>query len=163
MIGLKTYPLPPDKPVEFKHSLKPGRYLADFSLVRVGIAESVPPPRLVIGFGKDRRHASRPSGCRTRRSSIATGSRSPRGTTWSTSRLRPARPKVPMSPSPQEVAANVSGDKRYGDDVGLHVDSMVVRGPVPLNAGIASRVASEDPLLHARLRRSVAASIVPAG
>ena len=55
LIGLKTYPLPPNKPVEFKHSLKPGRYLADFSLVRVGIAESVPPPRLVIGFGKDRR------------------------------------------------------------------------------------------------------------
>ena len=55
MIGLKTYPLPPDKPVEFEHTLKPGRYLADFSLVRVGIAESVPPPRLVIGFGKDRR------------------------------------------------------------------------------------------------------------
>ncbi len=55
LIGLKTYPLPPDKPVEFKHALKPGRYLADFSLVRVGIAESVPPPRLVIGFGKDRR------------------------------------------------------------------------------------------------------------
>ena len=55
LIGLKTYPLPPNKPVEFKHTLKPGRYLADFSLVRVGIAESVPPPRLVIGFGKDRR------------------------------------------------------------------------------------------------------------
>ena len=31
------------------------RYLADFSLVRVGIPESIPPPRLVIGFGKDRR------------------------------------------------------------------------------------------------------------
>ena len=55
LIGLKTYPLPPKGAVEFKHSLKPGRYLADFSLVRVGIAESVPPPRLVIGFGKDRR------------------------------------------------------------------------------------------------------------
>ncbi len=55
LIGLKTYPLPPKEAVEFKHSLKPGRYLADFSLVRVGIPESVPPPRLVIGFGKDRR------------------------------------------------------------------------------------------------------------
>ncbi len=55
LIGLKTYPLPPNGAVEFKHSLKPGRYLADFSLVRVGIPESVPPPRLVIGFGKDRR------------------------------------------------------------------------------------------------------------
>ena len=41
LIGLKTYPLPPDKPVEFEHKLKPGAYLADFSLVRVGIAESV--------------------------------------------------------------------------------------------------------------------------
>ena len=55
LIGLKTYPLPPNTPVEFKHSLKPGRYLADFSLVRVGIPESIPPPKLVIGFGKDRR------------------------------------------------------------------------------------------------------------
>ena len=55
LIGLKTYPLPANRPVEFKHALKPGRYLADFSLVRIGIEESVPPPRLVIGFGKDRR------------------------------------------------------------------------------------------------------------
>ena len=55
LIGLSTYPLPPDKAVEFKHSLKPGRYLVDFSLVRVGVAETVPAPRLVVGFGKDRR------------------------------------------------------------------------------------------------------------
>src|SRR5260370_16772138 len=54
-MGLKTYPLPPDKAVEFKHALKPGRYLVDFSLGRVGIAESVPPPRLLVGFAKDRR------------------------------------------------------------------------------------------------------------
>ena len=54
LIGLQTYPLPPDKPVEFEHALKPGRYLAEFSLVRVGISEAVAPPRLVIGFGKDR-------------------------------------------------------------------------------------------------------------
>ena len=32
----------------------------------------------------------------------------------------------------KEVAANVSGDQRYEGDRGLHVDSMVVRGPVAL-------------------------------
>ena len=55
LIGLRTYPLPTDAPVEFEHALEPGRYLADFSLVRVGIAESVPTPRLEIGFGTDSR------------------------------------------------------------------------------------------------------------
>ncbi len=103
LIGLKTYPLPPNKPVEFKHSLKPGRYLADFSLVRVGIDESVPPPRLVIGFGKDRRTVDA-GACRTRRSSTDTGSRSPRGTIWSMSPWLPARPRAPTSPSPRRSA-----------------------------------------------------------
>ena len=83
-----------------------------------------------------------PCRCRTRRSSIATGSRSPRGTTWSTSRWLPARPRAPNVVKPKEVAANVSGDQRYGGDRGLHVDSMVVRGPVPLDdrASFPSRI-----------------------
>ena len=55
LIGLRTYPLTRAEPVAFEHSLKPGLYMADFSLVRVGIAESAPTPRLVIGFGTDRR------------------------------------------------------------------------------------------------------------
>src|SRR5690606_30916064 len=40
LIGLRTYPLPIDGAVEFEHALKPGRYLVDFSLVRVRVAES---------------------------------------------------------------------------------------------------------------------------
>jgi hypothetical protein len=129
LIGLKTYPLPPTKPVEFKHSLKPGRYLADFSLVRVGIAESVPPPRLLIGFGKDSRTLG---AVRVQDETVVYRY-------WLTVADGDKLVRVALAPGqatdanvvkPKEVVANVSGDKRYGNDFGLHVDSMVVRGPV---------------------------------
>ena len=129
LIGLKTYPLPPDKPVEFEHALKPGKYLANFSLVRVGISEKEPAPRLVIGFGRDRRTVSAVSvqdetvvyrywlqvaeGDHTVRVALAPN---------------PAAKKDAKKPA--EVSDNVSGDQRYGNERGLHVDSMVVRGPV---------------------------------
>jgi hypothetical protein len=130
LIGLRTYPLPPDKPVEFKHALKPGRYLADFSLVRVGIAESVPPPRLVIGFGKDRRTVD----------AVQVQDETVVYRYWLTVADGDAQVHVALAPNqagsvhiarPTEVAANVSGDQRYGGERGLHVDSMVVRGPLP--------------------------------
>jgi Protein of unknown function (DUF1592)/Protein of unknown function (DUF1588)/Protein of unknown function (DUF1587)/Protein of unknown function (DUF1595)/Protein of unknown function (DUF1585)/Planctomycete cytochrome C len=129
LIGLKTYPLPPKGAVEFKHALKPGRYLADFSLVRVGIPESVPPPRLVIGFGSDSRTVDAvqvqdetvvyrywlrvAAGDNTVKVALASG-----------------QAENANLVKPKQVAANVSGDKRYGTETGLHVDSMVVRGPV---------------------------------
>jgi hypothetical protein len=131
LIGLKTYPLPPDKPVEFKHTLKPGRYLADFSLVRVGIAESVPPPRLVIGFGQDRRTVD---AVRVQDETVVYRY-------WLTVAQGDNLVHVALASNqagsdhiarPTEVAANVSGDQRYGGERGLHVDSMVVRGPVPV-------------------------------
>ena len=134
LIGLKTYPLLPKGLVEFPHSLKPGRYLADFSLVRVGIPESVPPPRLVIGFGKDRRTVDAvqvqdetvvyrywltvAEGDKLVHVALATGQADNANTL-----------------KPKDIAANVSGDKRYGNDTGLHVDSMVVRGPLPVAIG----------------------------
>ena len=162
LIGLKTYPLPADKPVEFKHALKPGRYLADFSLVRVGIAESVPPPRLVIGFGKDRRTVD---AVRVQDETVVYRY-------WLTVAegdnlvhvaLAPGQAESANVVKPKDVAANVSGDKRYGGDRGLHVDSMVVRGPVPIETGTASRVASENPVLHPGLRRSIASRLCPPG
>ncbi len=131
LIGLKTYPLPPDRPVEFKHALKPGRYLADFSLVRIGIAESVPPPRLVIGFGKDRRTLD---AVRVQDETVVYRY-------WLTVAVGDDTVHVALAPGqadsgniirPGDVAINVSGDKRYGNERGLHVDSMVVRGPVPV-------------------------------
>jgi Protein of unknown function (DUF1592)/Protein of unknown function (DUF1588)/Protein of unknown function (DUF1587)/Protein of unknown function (DUF1595)/Protein of unknown function (DUF1585)/Planctomycete cytochrome C len=131
LIGLKTYPLPPKGAVEFKHSLKPGRYLADFSLVRVGIPESVPPPRLVIGFGKDRRtvdavQVQDETVVYRYWLKVAEGDRLVH---VSLARVLAEDPNVVK---PADVAANVSGDKRYGNETGLHVDSMVVRGPVNL-------------------------------
>jgi hypothetical protein len=132
LIGLKTYPLPPDRPVEFPHALKPGRYLADFSLVRVGIAESVPPPRLIIGFGKDRRTLE---AVRVQDETVVYRY-------WLTVAEGDNRVHVALAPGqersenvvkPARVAANVSGDQRYGGERGLHVDSMVVRGPVPVD------------------------------
>ena len=131
LIGLRTYPLPPTKPVEFKHSMKPGRYLADFSLVRVGIAESVPPPLLVIGFGKDSRTVQ----------AVSVQDETVVYRYWLTVAEGDKLVRVALAPGqaqnanfskPKEAVANVSGDKRYGNDVGLHVDSMVVRGPVAL-------------------------------
>jgi hypothetical protein len=128
LIGLKTYPLPPKGAVEFKHGLKPGRFLADFSLVRVGIPESVPPPRLVIGFGKDRRTVD----------AVQVQDETVVYRYWLTVAEGDNQVHVALAPGqtnnanvdkPKGIAANVSGDKRYGGDTGLHVDSMVVRGP----------------------------------
>lgn len=131
LIGLSTHPLPPDKAVEFEHSLKPGQYLVDFSLVRVGVAESVPPPRLVVGFGRDRRTVD---AVRVQDETIvyrywlgvAEGDKLVHVA------LAPGQAEKSNAIKPTGVAANVSGDQRYGGDRGLHVDSMVVRGPVPL-------------------------------
>jgi hypothetical protein len=132
LIGLKTYPLPPKGAVEFQHALKPGRYLADFSLVRVGIAESVPPPRLVIGFGKDRRTVD---AVRVQDETVVYRY-------WLTVAEGDGLVHVELAPGqaesanvlkPAEITSNVSGDQRYGGNRGLHVDSMVVHGPVALN------------------------------
>lgn len=127
LIGLRTYPLPQNEAVEFEHHLKPGRYLADFSLVRVGIAESVPPPRLLIGFGKDRRTVD---AVRVQDETVVYRY-------WLTVAQGDEKVRVALAPGQssnidsKSVAANVSGDQRYGGNRGLHVDSMVVRGPVP--------------------------------
>jgi Protein of unknown function (DUF1592)/Protein of unknown function (DUF1588)/Protein of unknown function (DUF1587)/Protein of unknown function (DUF1585)/Protein of unknown function (DUF1595) len=131
LIGLKTYPLPPDKPVEFKHSLRPGRYLAEFSLVRVGIAESVPPPRLVIGFGKDRRTVD---AVRVQDETVVYRYwlKVAAGDNQVHVALAPGQAESANVAKPKQIGANVSGDQRYGGDRGLHVDSMVVRGPVIL-------------------------------
>jgi hypothetical protein len=133
LIGLKTYPLPPNAAVEFKHALKPGRYLADFSLVRVGIPESIPPPKLVIGFGKDRRTVD----------AVSVQDETVVYRYWLTVaagdsqvyvKLAPGQEKGPNVVRPKVLADNISGDKRYGNEIGLHVDSMVVKGPVVLKA-----------------------------
>ncbi len=130
LIGLRTYPLPPDGSVEFEHHLKPGRYLADFSLVRAGIDEAVPPPRLIIGFGKDRRAVDAD---RVQDETVvyrywlkvAEGDNQVH---VSVAKDQPGTEL--MAAVSTSVTANVSGDQRYGSDHGLHVDSMVVRGPV---------------------------------
>jgi Protein of unknown function (DUF1592)/Protein of unknown function (DUF1588)/Protein of unknown function (DUF1587)/Protein of unknown function (DUF1585)/Protein of unknown function (DUF1595)/Planctomycete cytochrome C len=129
LIGLKTYPLPPEKSVEFKHSLKPGRYLADFSLVRVGIAESVAPPKLVVGFGKDRRAVD---AVRVQDETVVYRYwlDVAEGDNLVHVSLAPGQSKGPNVARPAQVGANVSGDQRYEGDRGLHVDSMVVHGPV---------------------------------
>ncbi len=99
--------------------------------MRVGIAESVPPPRLVIGFGKDRRTVD----------AVQVQDETVVYRYWLKVAAGDNLVHVALAPGqtgnanlvkPTEVAANVSGDKRYGNDTGLHVDSMVVRGPVAL-------------------------------
>jgi hypothetical protein len=129
LIGLKTYPLPPKGAVEFKHSLKPGQYLAHFSLVRVGIPESVPPPRLVIGFGKDRRTVD---AVQVQDETVVYRYwlKVAEGDSAVNVALAPGQADSANGVKPRGEVANVSGDKRYGGDTGLHVDSMVVRGPV---------------------------------
>ncbi len=132
LIGLKTYPLPPTKPVEFKHALKPGRYLANFSLVRVGIAETVPPPRLVVGFGQDQRTVA---AVRVQDETVVYRywlEVAP-GDDLVHIALAPGEADGPNVARPKQVAANVSGDQRYEGDRGLHVDSLVVHGPVGLD------------------------------
>lgn len=131
LIGLRTYRLPPDKPVEFEHALKPGLYLVDFSLVRVGVAENVPPPRLVVGFGKDRRTVE---AVRVQDETVVYRYwlHAAEGDKLVHVALAPGQAKSADVVKPREVTANVSGDQRYGNDRGLHVDSMVVHGPVRL-------------------------------
>jgi hypothetical protein len=134
LIGLRTYPLPPNEPVEFEHHLSPGRYLADFSLVRAGIAEAVRPPRLVIGFGKDRRTVE---AVRVQDETVVYRYwlKVAEGDDQVHVALAPGQSTSANVVMPTETAANVSGDQRYGGNRGLHVDSMVVRGPVRLDAG----------------------------
>lgn len=135
LIGLKTYPLPPKEAVEFEHTLKPGLYLADFSLVRVGIAESVTPPKLVIGLGKDRRTVE---AVRVQDETVVYRYwlRVAEGDKQVHVALAPGQAESANVAKPAEITANVSGDQRYGGDRGLHVDSMVVRGPVTLKAEV---------------------------
>jgi hypothetical protein len=129
LIGLRTYPLPVEGNVEFEHHLAPGRYLTDFSLVRVGVDEHVPPPRLSIGFGTDVRELD---AVRVQDEtivyrfwiSVAAGDRLVRVA------LAPGEAERLRQEAVPETGANVSGDQRYGSDRGMHVDSMVVRGPV---------------------------------
>jgi hypothetical protein len=131
LIGLKTYPLSPKEPVEFKHTLKPGRYMADFSLVRVGIPESVPAPRMLIGLGKDRRTVEAvqvQDETVVYRFWIAVAA----GDDTVHVEVVPDLAETKKDPKPADAGENVSGDKRYGNDRGLHVDSIVVRGPVAL-------------------------------
>ncbi len=132
LIGLRTYPLPANEPVEFEHHLAPGRYLADFSLVRVGIAESVPPPRLVIGFGQDRRTVE---AVRVQDETVVYRYwlKVAAGDDQVHVALAPGQSDSPNVVMRAETATNVSGDQRYGGNRGLHVDSMVVRGPVRLD------------------------------
>lgn len=129
LIGLRTYPLTEENPVQFEHHLEPGRYLADFSLVRAGIDESAPPPRLLISFGKDRRAVDAE---RVQDETVVYRY-------WLTvakgdnqvgvSLAQPAEASLkPLA----VVNSSVSGDQRYGKNHGLHVDSMIVRGPVTL-------------------------------
>ncbi|WP_165249478.1 DUF1592 domain-containing protein [Paludisphaera soli] len=129
LIGLQTYRLPPDKPVEFAHTLKPGRYLVDFSLVRVGVDESVEPPRLIVGLGKDRRTVR----------AVSVQDETVVYRYWLTVvdgdesafvTLAPGEEKGENVVAPRQVGAAAGGDQRYGSDRGLHVDSMVVRGPL---------------------------------
>ena len=125
LIGLRTYPLEPGKTVEFEHQLSPGRYLVEFSLVRVGIDESVEPPTLRIGFSSDARVVR----------AIRVQDETVVYRFWMNVREGDRQVRVAdTNPTPENepvsVNANVSGDQRYGNQRGLHVDSMVVRGPV---------------------------------
>jgi hypothetical protein len=163
LIGLRTYPLPPDKPVEFEHSLKPGRYLADFSLVRVGVAESVPPPRMLIGLGQDRRAVD---AARVQDETVvyrfwinvAAGDKTVHVA------LAPGQAQRKEVARPTEVTANVSGDQRYGNNRGLHVDSLVVHGPVPLDADrlpeAHRRLLSQDPGYGDEARAACAREVI---
>lgn len=132
LIGLRTYPLTAEEAVEFEHHLSPGRYLADFSLVRVGVAESVPPPRLVIGFGKDQRTVE---AVRIQDETIVYRYwlKVAEGDNQVSVALAPDQAEDEPALTSQAVAANVSGDQRYGGNRGLHVDSMVVRGPLRID------------------------------
>lgn len=130
LIGLRTYPLPVDDSVVFEHELSAGRYFVDFSLVRVGVEESIEPPRLLIGLGKDRRTVR---AARIQDETVVYR-------LFLNVRENDGQVFVAISDSDREqaiaaletVGSNVSGDKRYGNKLGYHVDSMVVRGPLPM-------------------------------
>jgi hypothetical protein len=129
LIGLRTYPLPIDGQVTFDHHLAPGRYLADFSLVRVGVDERVPPPRISISFGTDMRELE---AVRVQDETIVY-----RFWIGVTEGDRHVQIKLAAGEAARIVESqtdasgkNTSGDQRYGADRGLHVDSMVVHGPL---------------------------------
>ncbi|WP_152051593.1 DUF1592 domain-containing protein [Tautonia marina] len=130
LIGLRTYPLPMDQPVEFEHPLKPGRYLVDFSLVRVRVADEVPPPELLIGLGAAERRVE----------AVQVQDETVIYRLWLTVAEGDSMARVALAPGqteasvlgPDIVTAIAGGDQRYGDARGLHVDSMVVRGPLPV-------------------------------
>ncbi|MCA9190790.1 MAG: DUF1592 domain-containing protein [Planctomycetales bacterium] len=133
LIGLRTYPLAPDDKVVFEHHLSEGRYMVEFSLVRVGIDEAEPPPRLLIGFGKDSRTLN----------AVQIQDETIVYRFWINVAEGDHEVEVSVAPQlvePQVVArsvgTNVSGDQRYGNNRGLHVDSMVVRGPIPFDRSI---------------------------
>lgn len=128
LIGLRTYPLSVEAPVEFEHHLEPGRYLVDFSLVRAGVDESVQPPWLKIGFGSD---ARRLTATRIQDETVVYRF-------WIQVNQQDSVVRIEVDEDPTAdaddpattIEANVSGDQRYGNNRGLHADSMVVRGPV---------------------------------
>ncbi len=137
LIGLATYPLPKDAPAKFEHRLRPGRYLADFSLVRVGVSDHVPPPTLQIGFGTDIR---RLDAVRIQDETIVYRFWMDVCQDDHMVSVQLADRQTYQTPAnvDGEVTANSGGDQRYGGNRGMHVDSMVVRGPVKLPHELSS-------------------------
>ncbi len=132
LIGLRTYPLPYDGLVEFEHHLAPGRYRADFSLVRAGVSESVTPPTVEVGFGTDRRSVD----------AATVQDETVVYQFWITVNKEDNQVSVKLA-NPNETRSdekgdNISGDQRYGSNRGLHVDSLVVRGPYEASQPIPS-------------------------
>jgi hypothetical protein len=128
LIGLTTYPLAETGSVTFEHHLEPGRYMVDFSLVRVGVAETVPTPTLQVRFGQDHRIVD---AVRVQDETLVYRFwiQVVDGDDKVTVKLADRQTTPLASDAKREVTANVSGDQRYGGNRGLHVDSMVVRGP----------------------------------
>lgn len=99
--------------------------------MRAGISETAPTPRLCISFGTDSR--------------TVVASKVQDETVvyrfWlnvfdSDKQVRVTVAKHDVSQldsAEQTIGQNVRGDKRYGNDNGLHVDSMVVHGPVAVD------------------------------
>ncbi len=86
--------------------------------MRVGIAESVPPPRLVIGFGKDRRTVD---AVQVQDETVVYRYwlKVAEGDKLVHVALAPGQAKDANLVKPAEVAANVSGDKRYGNETAV--------------------------------------------
>lgn len=132
LIGLSTYPLPEKGTVSFDHHLTAGQYQVDFSLVRVGVAETVPAPTLYVSFGTDSRNVD----------AVQIQDETVVYRFWLnvfendklvTVRLADRQTTPLPTESKKEVTSTTSGDQRYGSNKGLHVDSMVVRGPYTSN------------------------------